>query len=249
MYISAAGAQAQSKRIEVISNNLANVDTPGFKRSLAILQARSSEAIEQGLDVEGSRSINDIGGGVNMTETATDFGPGTLKPTGVITDMAINDDGRGFFVIEKEGQQLLTRAGNFHFAANGELQNPAGYRVLNANDSPIAIVPGGPEPKLLPNGIIQQGETAFQLKLVRANSLGDLARAGENAFTPLAETVPLPSGERNVVSGHLEISSVKPATEMMHLIEASRAYEANVKLIQNQDQMLGTLINRVLRQS
>ncbi len=67
LYISAEGALAQSQRMEVIANNLANLDTPGFKRELAVFQARYAEAIEQGRDYPGSGSINDVGGGVMPT--------------------------------------------------------------------------------------------------------------------------------------------------------------------------------------
>ena len=82
MYISAEGAHAQSKRLETLSNNLANVDTPGFKRDLALFQARHAEEINQGTDYPGSRGLNDIGGGVSVRETKTDFAPGLMKRTG-----------------------------------------------------------------------------------------------------------------------------------------------------------------------
>lgn len=249
MYISASGAEAQSRRIEVLTNNLANADTPGFRRSLAVLQARDSEAIERGLDHTGSGSINDLGGGVSMSETVTDFAPGSIRTTNSFTDMSIQDDGRGFFVVEKDGQQLLTRAGNFHFASNGELQTPSGYSVLDVGDNPITKNPNTSHQQFNSNGTITQGDQSVQLKLVKANSKGDLVRVGENMFSSLAETIPLTAEERKVANKSVELSSVKSATEMMHLIEASRAYEANVRLIQHQDQMVGTLVNRVLKQS
>jgi flagellar basal-body rod protein FlgF len=249
MYISAAGADAQSRRVEILSHNLANVDTPGFKKELALLAARPSEAIERGDDYAGSRSINDVGGGVNLAQTMTDFRAGVYKKTSINTDLAIADD-KSFFLVEKDGQKLLTRAGNFRFAASGQLQTPDGYSVLSADGSPIAADPGSPlEPRFLPDGAMVQGNTGALLALVRPKSLGDLARAGENLFAPLAEVTPAPEGERRVLEGHLEMSSVKPTDAMMELIEASRAYEANVRLIQHQDSMLGSLINRVLRQA
>jgi flagellar basal-body rod protein FlgF/flagellar basal-body rod protein FlgG len=83
--------------------------------------------------------------------------------------------------------------------------------------------------------------------VVKPQSLGDLVSRGRNLFEPLAETIPISSEQRRVVSGYLEHANVRPAAEMMELIEASRAFEANVRLIQNQDQMMGTLISRVLR--
>ncbi len=81
LYMSAEGAAAQAKRMEVLANNLANVDTPGFKRQLAVLQARHAEAILQGLDSPDSATINNVGGGVEIDGTLTDFSPGTLSNT------------------------------------------------------------------------------------------------------------------------------------------------------------------------
>src|SRR5438132_7197672 len=79
LYMSAAGAQAQSQKVEVLSNNLANVNTVGFKRELALLQARDSEAIERGMAGRGNGALEDIGGGVRMNATYTDFSPGTMQ--------------------------------------------------------------------------------------------------------------------------------------------------------------------------
>src|SRR5687767_7521440 len=94
LYLSAAGADVQSKRLEVMANNLANVDTTGFKRELAVVKARHAEAIERGEETAGSRGVSDVGGGVLLHQTLTHFSPGTLKKTGIPTDMAI--DGEGF---------------------------------------------------------------------------------------------------------------------------------------------------------
>src|SRR5262245_50880306 len=106
LYISAEGAYSQSKRMEVLANNLANVDTPGFKRDLALCRARFAEEISRGQDHHGSGSINDVGGGVWMNHTATDHSQGTLQRTDIPTDMAVNGD--GYFVVQKDGHNLLT---------------------------------------------------------------------------------------------------------------------------------------------
>src|SRR5215204_3929700 len=111
LYISAEGAQAQSRRMEVVANNLANVDTVGFRRDVAQFQARFAEEIERGRDHYGSGTMNNLGGGVQVRSTATDFTPGSLKRTNNETDMAIRGD--GFFVVQKGRDRLLTRAGDF----------------------------------------------------------------------------------------------------------------------------------------
>ncbi|MBI2481497.1 MAG: flagellar hook-basal body protein [Planctomycetia bacterium] len=246
MYISAAGADVQSARLQVLSNNLANADTPGFKREIAILQARHAEAIERGDVAAGQHGIEDVGGGVRLSETATDFSSGALRETGNATDLAIN--GKGFFLVDKAGEPLLTRAGNFHFSTTGQLQSEQGYPVMSLEGGPVAIDPILPW-KFTEDGGIEQGGDKQLLALVQPASLGDLVKAGENMFMPLAGVDPVSAANRNVKSGYLEHSGVKPAIEMMELIETSRAYEANIRMIQSQDQMIGSLVNRVLRQS
>lgn len=233
----------------MLSHNLANVDTPGFKKELAVLQARHSEAIERRDDYAGSRSMNDVGGGIGIKETVTDFRQGTVKKTNQPTDVAIAD-ATSFFMVEKGGQKHLTRAGNFRISTEGNLQTQDGYNVLSVDGAPVTIDPSNPlPPKFLAEGALSQGNERSLLALVRPKSLGDLARAGENLFTPLATVFPTPESERRVMPEHLEMSGVKPTESMMELIEASRAYEANVRLIQHQDSMLSSLVNRMLRQS
>jgi flagellar basal-body rod protein FlgF/flagellar basal-body rod protein FlgG len=245
LYISAEGAHAQSKRLEVIANNLANVDTVGFKRELAIFQSRYAEATQRGQDYPGSGSINDLGGGIAVRQTKTDFSAGPLKRTEVPTDLAL--DGDGFFVVQKDNQNYLTRAGNFRLTDKGELVTSQGYAVLSDSGSPIVIDRSNGDWQLMPSGAIRQRGAVQNLAIVQPRSLGDLAKSGENLFRPLAETEPVPANKRRAVSGYLEQSQVQPTMEMMDLIEASRAVEANINMMQTQDQMLSGLVNRLLK--
>ena len=117
LYLSAEGAQAQNRRMEVVANNLANVDTVGFKRQLACFQARFTEAAEQGIELPGDGGLADLGGGVMLHDAQTDFSVGPLKHTRLPTDLAINGD--GFFAVQKGKDVLLTRAGNFALDPRG----------------------------------------------------------------------------------------------------------------------------------
>ena len=247
LYISAAGAEVQARRMELLTNNLANAETVGFKRELAMLSAQHSEAIEQGAAYPGSKQLSDIGGGVEFKETMTDFSTGSMKQTGLKTDVAIENPQSFFVVQDEQGQQLLTRAGNFQTSAEGQLKTTAGHTVLNADNEPIVIDPALPF-NIDEGGFVVQADQRTPLALVKPNSMGDLARRGQNTFLPLAPPQPVEPTERKVRSGFLEQSTVKPVQEMMELIQTSRAYEANVRLIQNQDNMIGSLVNRVLRQ-
>ncbi|NLS96015.1 MAG: flagellar hook-basal body protein [Planctomycetaceae bacterium] len=247
LYMSADGAHAQATRLEVIAHNLANVETTGFKRELAVLQTRYAEEIEEGLAEAGAGEINDIGGGIEVVATKTDFGQGPLKDTGLPTDLAIR--GEGFFVVGKDGEQFLTRAGNFHVNARGELVTQYGgqqYAVLDDSMAPIVLDREAPWEFTVAGAVKQAGATT-NLALVKPQSYGDLARHGENVFRPLAETAPLAGGERSVAPGYLEGSGVQPTTEMIAMIEASRLLEANLNMMKSQDEMLGGLVNRLMR--
>jgi flagellar basal-body rod protein FlgF len=245
LYISAEGAHAQSKRIEAIANNLANVDTVGFKRDLAVFQARYAEAIDQGLVPADTSGLDNQGGGVVVQRTVTDFSPGPLKRTGIPTDVAIRGD--GFFAVQKDDQIYLTRAGNFTIDERGQLLTQQGHAVLSSSGTPIVIDPANGPWQVSPSGAIQQAGISQNLALVMPQSLGDLVKVGGNLFRSLAETQPIDTAKRSVAGNYLELSGVKPTTEMVELISASRMVEANAKMMQTQDQMLSGLFNRVLR--
>lgn len=246
LYVSAAGANAQSHRLDVLSHNLANVNTPGFKPHLSILKARHSAGIENGEAQAGSGGVDDLGGGVAIQPTVTQFSQGPIRATGVDTDFALNSE-NSFFVVSRDNQQMLTRAGNFSFNAQGQLVTESGDMVLSTGGNAIAIDTTQPY-RVTPDGGIEQGGAKQLLMIGKPQAVGDLTRVGDNLYRPLGSVNPvLPEG-RKVINGHLEQSAIQPTAAMMELIEASRAYEANVRMIQNQDSVLGTLIGRVLRE-
>ena len=246
MYLSASGAHVQNHRLEVLSNNLANINTLGFKPSLAVVKARHNKAIEDGEVSPNSGTLADIGGGVKIEPSQTVFEIGPIENTGNKTDFAIHDS-NSFFVVKRGEDQFLTRAGGFVFNSSGQLTNTNGDQVLSADGNPIQIDPSR-RYEVSKNGAIQQDGRNLVLMLARPESLGDLARAGDNLFRPLAPTQPVPANERAVVNGSLEKSAVNPTTAMMELIEATRAYESNLRLIQHHDQAYGNLIGRLLKE-
>jgi flagellar basal-body rod protein FlgF len=253
LYLSADGVNVQSKRLEVLANNLANVDTVGFKRELALFQARMSEADAQGLDTPGSRTVNDIGGGTRFFATQTDYSQGPVNHTGNPTDVAILGD--AFFQVDQGGRTMLTRAGNFSFDSNGRLVTQQGHAVLNTSGAAVTIDPQlgpaeiGDDTVVYQFGADGRRTAVSDVALVRPASPGDLVKQGENLFSPLTAPGLVPPEQRRVRSGFVERSAVEPTLEMMELIEASRAMEANVNMIRNHDQLLGNLVNRVLRQA
>jgi flagellar basal-body rod protein FlgF len=246
LYISAAGANAQNQKVEILSNNLANVDTVGFKRELALLEARDAEAIERGMVSRGSQAIEDIGGGVRMQGTATDFSLGALKPTGIPTDLALEDT-KMFFAVERDGEEMLTRAGNFQMREDGVLTSADGDPVLATDGNPVQIDPELPW-RLMPGGIIDQGGEQTELAIFRATAPQNLLKAGVNCFSAQPSDIePALPEERRVRTGFLEMSDVNSVEEMVELIATSRSYETNIRMIQNHDSMTGSLVSRMMR--
>jgi flagellar basal-body rod protein FlgF len=245
LYMAAEGAHAQAKRLEVIANNMANVDTVGFKRQLAIFQARYAEAEQQGLSQPGSGSLDDVGGGIELLSTDTDFAPGPLQKTGIPTDIAIH--GEGFFLVRRGSESLLTRAGNFRINNQGELVTQHGDAVLNDNGSPVVIAQPQQPFNITAEGEIQQGGATQRLAMVKTESPAELIRVGENTFRTESTPVPLQAKERQVSSGFLEGSGSTATTEMIEMLEATRILNANMNLMQAQDSMFGSLVGRLMR--
>lgn len=244
-YLSANGANVQLKRMEIIANNLANLDTVGFKPEVSVFQARYAEAIEQGMVPSNTRGINNVGGGLFIARTLTNYASGPLKNTQRPLDVAIEGD--AFFMVEKNGERFLTRAGNFRLQANGALTTQQGFPVLDPTGEPLAIDPTGPQWEITSTGELLQGDDATQIGLFRPESLQGMTKVGQNLYQPTGEPKPLDLNERRVVPGFLEMSAVEPTLAMVEMIATSRAVEANINLMRQQDEMVGGLISRLLR--
>jgi flagellar basal-body rod protein FlgF/flagellar basal-body rod protein FlgG len=245
MYISAEGANSQAQRLEVIANNMANVDTVGFKQDVPTFQARFAEAIQRGMAQPRSKSINDVGGGVKLIDTTTDFSLGSFKPTGNDLDFAIH--GNGFFQVKTpDGKTNYTRAGSFMLNKDGKLvtQNEQ-WPVLDQGGNEIVLSTEMPY-SVSPDGFIAQDGSLKAMALSQPKSLGDFVKVGNNAYRSLGPVDPVPLAERQVRQGYLEMSGASSVNQMMAMIESTRAFEANTHMIQNQDGMTGTLISRVL---
>ncbi len=248
-YLSASGADTYNRYLEVIANNVANVDTPGFRREMPVVKAYHAEAIEQGLASPGDRSINDLGGGTGMFQTITSFEIGQAQRTGNDNDLMLADPrGDHFFVVEQNGQQMLTRAGNFLFDNTGQLVTQNGERVLSASGGSVRVNPSFPR-QFDSGGTLVQPATGIRVELavVRPQSLHELQHMGGNLFASQGQLQTVPVEERRVRSGFLETSSARPVSEMVDMIKVTRAYEANVRMIQQQDGVTEALLGRVLR--
>jgi flagellar basal body rod protein FlgG len=157
--------------------------------------------------------------------------------------MAIRGD--GFFSVKKDNEVLLTRAGNFQVNARGELLTQQGYPVLAEGNAPVIIARPEMPWQVSASGDIQQAGESQKLAIVKPASLGDLVKVGENLFRPLAATSPVTNPD--VAGGQLEVSGSNPTSEMVEMIETTRAIEANLNLVQSQDQLADALFTRILK--
>ncbi len=248
---SASGMIAQQKMIDVIANNLANVNTTGFKRSRAAFEDVLYETL-QGESLVNYQS-NDtmapiqVGKGVRIANVLRYHHQGTLQQTERPFDLAI--EGEGFFQVQRpDGSNAYTRDGSFSISNNGALVTSSGYLVSPG----VTIPPDAVGVTVSSNGIIairsgDPGATPVEIgrfELARFANPTGLETLGENLYR---ETVasgqpitgqPMEQGFGRVVQGALESSNVEIVVEMTDMIAAQRAYEINAKAIRATDDMM-----------
>ncbi|MCL2236022.1 MAG: flagellar hook-basal body protein [Defluviitaleaceae bacterium] len=255
LYTSAIGMGIQQKRLDAASNNLANASTTGFRRDIVVTQAFSDVLAQRvrdyemrGLNVIANGMLGPMSLGATINTVHRDFSAGQLNRTGADFDLAVVGD--GFFRVEhinSEGQatQMFTRDGSFTIAADGTLVTMGGFAVLDASGSRITI----PEGEFLigQNGeVMVAGEQIATLSMTSFESLADLRPFGHNLYTAIPEAVET-SFVGRILQGYLETSNVNTVQEMVTMIAISRAYEANSRMIQMQDETLRQAVNEIAR--
>jgi len=246
LYLSAQGAQAQATRLDVLSNNLANAGTTGFKRDLAIFQSHPSYDVENGGFSNAPGNQSALSGGVTPAKVVTDFSNGPLVHTGGALDVALT--GPGFFQVTNGNQQFLTRKGQFSLSSTGELMlQDSGMRVLsntgNAINVPsestrIEIGTDGALTSVSPDGSRTQ---VAKLAVVKPANEQRLEKAGASLFRTNSPVSPV-GNELKLQQGFTEASGVTPVSEMIDMVQASRMVEANVNMIKYQDDALDRLL-------
>ena len=255
--IAATGMLAQQLNVEVISNNIANMNTTGYKRQRAEFQDLLYQTVERvGSTSSDSGTIVpagvQIGLGVKAAAVYNISEQGSLQSTDNPLDVAIS--GGGYFQVTlPSGDTAYTRAGSFQLSPTGEIVTVDGYTVAPAITVPInaisvTINKSGQVLVQLPNVVTQSTVGQFQLANF-ANPAG-LDPQGDNLFLETAASgsattaTPGTSGLGTIEQGFVEQSNVNTVTEITNLITAQRAYEMNSKVIQTSDEMLST-INRM----
>ncbi len=254
LWTAATGMTAQALNVDVISNNLANINTTGFKRGRASFQDLMYQQIkapgaQNGAGNELPVGIQ-VGLGVRTAGVARIFSEGSSQQTGNPLDMAI--EGRAFFQVQlPSGDLAYTRAGAFSIDSLGQVVTQDGYPLQPSITIPtdalsITISPDGTVSAVEPGNVTSN---LGQIQLSDFSNPGGLTSIGQSLFqesqasgTPISGT-PGSNGIGTISSGTLEQSNVSAVEEMVNLIAAQRAYEMNSKAIQAADEMLRSASN------
>ena len=257
-YTGASGMNAQQNRLDAISNNLANVDTAGYKRDIVVskpfpellIRRTNADGVYQIPNGMGSADaapvIGKLGLGVETNESYIDFTQGSFKLTNTSTDIALS--GKGFYTIETPNGERYTRNGDFFIGKEGILETKDGYPVLGENG---IIKLENDRFMVNQDGVIlsEDGEEIDRFKVVRFDNERYLQKMGESLYSTNDIAGPAHIAEGNerpvFIQNYSETSNVNVVNEMVQMIEVNRAYEANQKTITSEDSMMGTLWQKV----
>lgn len=256
-YIGASGMDAQQNRLDAISNNLANVDTTGFKKDVCVSK-NFSELLLRRTNFDGITKnsfgsqdaapiIGNLGLGVETNELYTDFEQGSFKQTDSSTDMALTDS--GFFTVQTPMGERYTRNGNFMIGKEGILETKDGYPVMGEKGI-IQVV--NTDFTVNEDGILYATDNMTEidrLKVVQFDNDRYLKKMGTSLYqsTDVSGDAYIAEGSErpSIMQGYEENSNVNVVNEMVSMIEVNRAYEANQKSIQAEDSMMSTLWQQV----
>lgn len=253
LQISASGATAALYRQDVHANNLANMDSVGFKPDIPTQHARDAVRIEDSLPfLPSDQLLERLGGGVLMNPNLVDFAQGAIRTTGNPLDLAI--DGEGFFVMRPQPgsdpkQVQLTRDGRFTRSSTGQLVSAStGAPVLDTGDRPITIAPGAPVTVDGDGTVRQRGATVARLKVVAVSDLRRLEKLGAGMFSaPTDALARAGAGTGSIKQSTVEESGVSEIRSLMSITAAGRDVEGNISMIQQHDRLMDRAINSLGR--
>lgn len=250
LYTSGWSMIADNKRMDVIANNLANVNTVGYKKDKVINQSFPEVLTKRINDTQSrlnpSGNIGQMRLGSDIGEIFTYYTQGSLTSTENKLDLAIKNSDSSFFTVASldENKEYYTRNGSFKLDTEGYLITEEGYRVMGLNG---AIQLYGEDFSVSPDGtIVENGEVVDILLIKNFENTETLRKLGNNLIETTDETVER-EFDGQVEQGYLEQSNVDIISEMVEMITVMRSYEANQKILQYQDSTLDRAVNEVGR--
>lgn len=248
LWLSAAGMKVSDHRQAVLTNNMANANTTGFKQDLAIVSQRPPERLENatppGLS---ARFLDALPGGVNVRPSQHDFTQGPIERTDKPLDVAIQ--GKGFFAVTDGTTTRYTRNGEFARNRAGELVLSAGdgrWKVLSDAGASILLDEEAGPANIRGDGTVRTGDVVVaRLGLFEPENYNRLRKVGENLFEATGtEMNPIDTA---LVPGSREGSNFDVMPGLASMIEVSRAYQLNATMLQIQDQLVGQAVSRIAR--
>lgn len=233
LIVALARQMAARDQVEAVANNIANVNTTGYKGERTIF----NEYLTPGGPTERVVFPRYSGLYREMQE-------GPINATGNSLDVALR--GKGFFAIETPAGVRYTRDGHFSLNAQGEIVNGRGLKLRDDRDRPIRVPEGTATITITADGTISAGEQQLgKLKIVRFENEQRLQRAGEGLYA--TDAPPLPAENVEVVQGSLEASNVQPILEVTRMIEASRVYQSAKKIVDGEDERMRKAIEKLAK--
>ncbi|WP_339161118.1 flagellar hook-basal body protein [Siminovitchia sp. FSL W7-1587] len=252
LYTAASGMYASQRKTELLSNNMGNAQTPGYKADHAYSRAFPEMLLDR-IDSSGmtrNQRVGSLNTGVYVQEIIPRFIQGDLRQTDRATDLALSDRGMGnvLFSIEQDGQVKYTRNGRFTVDSSGYLTTESGYYVLDENSNRILL--NSDQFQVDGEGrIIENGAQVARLRLAVSENPETLLKEGDGMYrTENGELLPLAANQTYEVSqGFIEGSNVDLTRSMTDMLTAYRAFEANQKVLQAYDKSLDKAVNEIGR--
>jgi len=236
MYSAVSGNIASMQMMDVITNNLANVNTSGYKKDRMVFESILNEAKNPTLPA-GSLTDGPI---LAEYSVETDFSPGSVKQTGNPLDLSL--DGEGFFVVNTPGGKAYTRQGNFHMDSENRVVSSEGYELQGTGGS--ITIKGGKLEINSKGEVFVDGQQAGTINIVDFPKPYKLQKLGSALFVPSEENgAEQPAVGTRINQGSIEGSNVQSLLEMVTLIANTRFYEQCVKTVQSYDQMAAKAAN------
>jgi len=251
----AAGMMAQQLNIDVIANNLANVNTPGFKEFIPVFKDISEKVLNEktndGVDSK-NKVIGSLSAGSTLDATILNFKQGSIEKTDNKLDFAL--EGNGFFVVQTPNGQAYTRNGSFTINEQGVLTTKDGLAVLDENNNPINVTAGNTNTKtgldklnVSEDGKIFLGKQPVgTLKVVEFENPSALTLGGNAIYKNEANAIPKASNSR-ICQGYIEGSNSNVIGSMINTIAATRTYESLSKVVKTSEETLSKAVNDVGR--
>jgi len=224
-YSALAGAVGREQAMANTANNMANINTIGFKRDQVSFESVLRDAKQNG----DARGINFS----RIGKTVTDFSPGPMRVTGNALDLVIS--GKGFFKVSKDAETYYTRQGNFTIGANGMLQTADGFALLGEGGNPISLSSDGSEKiSITSQGDIVVGNSSSgRIGLFSIDDTSKLKKHGDGLLKLDDSGNASPSTDAQIIQGSLEMSNVNAIEEMANMIDGMRTFETYQKVLKS----------------